>query len=107
MTDQDLHWLCRAMDAEESLRKTRERLAIAEQQLASAAKIILGRKSQNDHARVLARIESILVEAGEACPENYQNGFDWVCYMAALEDVKSLVRDALTVPKLGPDPEVG
>ena len=41
--------------------------------------------------KLLTEIESILVDAGETCPKDYQNGFDWKKYMAYVNTVKKEV----------------
>jgi hypothetical protein len=40
---------------------------------------------------IVADIESEIVDAGETCPENYQNGFDWPEYLAMLARVQAIV----------------
>lgn len=37
---------------------------------------------------MLANLESLLVDAGETCPADYQNGFDWKSYNAMIAEVK-------------------
>jgi len=46
--------------------------------------------------RLLAQIESVLIDAGERCVENYQLDMDWDVYGSAVERVKDLVRGTMT-----------
>jgi hypothetical protein len=41
--------------------------------------------------KLLSSIESILVSAGESCPDDYQNGFNWAEYMKSVNQVKKEV----------------
>jgi hypothetical protein len=40
---------------------------------------------------LLRTIESIMVDAGECCPDDYQSGFDWKLYGEAMEAVKGRI----------------
>lgn len=40
---------------------------------------------------LLLSIESILIDAGEVCPDDYQNQFDWKKYMEYIEIVKKKI----------------
>lgn len=57
-------------------------------------------KMKKETSKTQKQIESILVDAGEQCPDDYQNGFDWNKYMIAVNKVVDLFGELKDAKKI-------
>ena len=46
-----------------------------------------------EKSKLEEKVESILIDAGEVCPDDYQLGFNWEKYNEAVEKVLEIIRD--------------